>query len=341
MSSHQLTLTCEGIHHIKDFFPPMRSASPSDESSSSSSCSSDDEHKVSCSAKKQGKRGKRGKRGRHGKQGNIGATGPLGPTGPIGLLGPTGPVGKSGPIGKTGPVGPTGPTGHIGLNGPTGPTGPNGRSGSIGPTGLIGMTGPHGRSGPTGPTGPTGTTGRSGSIGPTGSTGHTGSSGPSGMNGTIGPTGPQGLPGSGALGVAEFIHTSQSPNNSVAPGTAFTIDTQVFNTIPSTIIESTGAGGNVFILATPGVYVFDYEMSLGSAGSVALYVGPSIGSIAIDTHTIAGSTTATTWIHGRAVEVVGNVPLIVAVSSVGGTPSVVLAGTTDFYMIRLTILKVS
>jgi hypothetical protein len=43
-------------------------------------------------------------------------------------------------------------------------------------------------------------------------------------------------------------------------------------------------------------------MSLASAGSVAIYTGANSASLSIDTNTISGSTTATTWIHGRAIE---------------------------------------
>jgi hypothetical protein len=101
-----------------------------------------------------------------------------------------------------------------------------------------------------------------------------------------------------------------------------------------------GAGGTVFTLSD-GVYVIDYEMSLGSAGSVALYTGPNSGALAVDNATVSGSTTATTWIHGRVVQ---NVPttLVIAVSSVVGTAAVVTAGTAaGLYMIRLTLLKIA
>jgi len=142
-------------------------------------------------------------------------------------------------------------------------------------------------------------------------------------------------------GFAEFIRTIQVPNNSVPPGTAFTIDTQVFNSVPSAIVASPGAGGTVFTLAT-GTYLLDYEMSLGAAGSVGLYTGPTAGTLALDPNSVAGSLTSTTWIHGQAFVVVPATPVVVAVSSVIGTASVVTAGTDFFsYMIRLNILKMT
>ena len=82
-------------------------------------------------------------------------------------------------------------------------------------------------------------------------------------------------------------------------------------------------------------------MSLTSAGSVAIYKGPAAGSLAVDNDTIAGSTTATTWIHGRSVEEVSTT-LVVAISSVVGTAAVTTAGTAaGFYMVRITFLKVA
>ena len=81
-------------------------------------------------------------------------------------------------------------------------------------------------------------------------------------------------------------------------------------------------------------------MSLSSAGSVAIYVGPNAGSLAIDTNTVAGSSTATTWIHGRALVEVPGVSLVAAISSVVGSAVVVPAGTAPQIMIRLTIIKI-
>lgn len=174
--------------------------------------------------------------------------------------------------------------------------------------------------------------GISGTIGVTGATGATGATGQPGTTGV-----------GGILGAAEFVQLIQSPNQSIPPGTAFTIATQVFNSAPASIVASAGAGGTVFTLNTAGTYVFDYEMSLHDAGSVAIYTGLTSGSLAIDNNTIAGSTTATTWIHGRAFVVVPvGAPLVAAISSVTGTAAVVTAGTAaGFYVVRLTILQVS
>lgn len=162
-----------------------------------------------------------------------------------------------------------------------------------------------------------------------------GAIGPAGATGAIGPAG-----ATGVVGAAEFIRTIQSPNNSVPPGTAFTIDTQVFNNVPAAIVASAGAGGTVYTLSA-GTYLIDYEMSLTAAGSVGIYIGPSSGSLALDTNTVAGSTTGTTWIHGRAIEVVPTTSVF-AISSVVGTAAVTTAGTdAGSFMVRLTILKIA
>ena len=225
--------------------------------------------------------------------------------------------------------------------GPTGPAGPAGVAGPLGPTGPTGAAGAAGALGPTGPTGPTGAAGVAGPLGPTGPTGAAGTNGTNGTNGLIGPTGPTGAAGASSIGgFAEYVRMIQSPNNSVPPGTAFTIDTEVINTMPLNVTAGAGAGGTVFSF-TPGVYVLDYEMSLEAAGSIAIYTGPNSGSLSIDTFSIAGSTTGTTWIHGRSVVNAINTT-VAGISPVIGTAAVVTAGSAaGFYMVRLTILKIS
>ena len=212
-----------------------------------------------------------------------------------------------------------GKRGHTGRTGRRGPTGQNGPTGRAGATGQIG---------PIGATGATGSTGSTGSIGATGATGFTGATG------SIGATGATSI-----IGYAEYIQSTQSPNDNISPGTAFTIDTEVYNTVPLFISATSGAGGTVFTL-TQGTYVIDYEMSLSSAGSLAIYTGASAASLTIDTNTISGSSTATTWIHGRAIENVSTT-LVIAISSVVGTASVTTAGTASSYIIRLIILKIA
>jgi hypothetical protein len=161
-----------------------------------------------------------------------------------------------------------------------------------------------------------------------------------GLNGETGPQGYTGVQGPNSIiGYAEYIRIIQTPNNSIAPGTAFTIDTEVYNSIPAFIVASPGASGTVFTLGT-GTYVIDYETSLASAGSLAIYSGANAASLSIDPNTISGSITATTWIHGRAIETVLT-SLVIAISSVVGTADVTTAGNATPFMIRLTILKIA
>jgi hypothetical protein len=104
-------------------------------------------------------------------------------------------------------------------------------------------------------------------------------------------------------------------------------------------MAGSGAGGTAFTLGA-GVYVIDYETSLEASGSIALYTGPNSGALAIDVDTIAGSSTGTTWIHGRTIEVVST-SLVIAVSSVVGTAAVSTAGSSSSFMIRITFLKIA
>jgi len=151
-----------------------------------------------------------------------------------------------------------------------------------------------------------------------------------------------------SVGAAEYVKRTQPPNNSRAPGVAFLVDTEVLNTVPSSIVASAGAGGTAWTLST-GLYVMDYEMSLGDAASIVVMNAPNVGSLGVatfDTNTIAGSSTATTWIHGRAMINVASGSRVVAVTPHTGTQAVVAAGTaTDgtgvYYTIRVTFLKLA
>jgi hypothetical protein len=254
-----------------------------------------------------------------------------GKRGRTGFTGPSGSAGLQGSIGFTGPFGPTGLQGATGFTGPSGPTGLQGATGFTGPSGPTGLQGATGFTGPSGPTGLQGATGFTGPSGPTGLQGATGFTGP------FGPTGLQGA--TSAIGYAEYVYEIQTPNNSIPPGTAFTINNQVYNSVPSLIVASTGAGGTVFTLG-PGTYVIDYETSLVSAGSLAIYTGATSASLSIDTNTISGSSTATTWIHGRAIEFVST-SLVIALSSVVGTAGVSTSGNASPYMVRIILLKIA
>ncbi len=212
----------------------------------------------------------------------------------------------------------------------------------VGPARPQGATGP---AGPQGPQGPIGATGTNGTNGTNGAVGPQGPQGPQGLTGDTGPAGPTGV-----VGYAEYIQTTQLPSNdSVPPGTAFSFNTPVWNSIPLdiTALQATNVG-TVFRLEI-GTYVIDYEMSLEGAGAIALYTGASVLDIsavaARDDDTIAGSTGGTTWIHGRSIQVVTalNAPLFIEVSCAVGGCTVPIAGgnAAGSYMTRITILKIA
>ena len=141
------------------------------------------------------------------------------------------------------------------------------------------------------------------------------------------------------IGYAEFTQLTQGSNASVVPGAGFTFNTTVTDTIGVGLSTVLGGQGTLFLLPV-GTYVIDYEMSLSTSAAIALYTGLTSGSLAIDNNTIAGSTTAVTWVHGRAIEK-ADTPLFFDVSPDSATAAVILAGSSPAYMVRLTILKIA
>ena len=256
--------------------------------------------------------------------GATGATGRTGPTGPTGATGATG-VGATGPTGAQGITGSSG--GPVGPTGPTGATGATGNTGATGPTGATGV----GATGPTGAIGPSG-----GPIGPTGPTGASG--------GPIGPTGPTGSVGN--LGqVAEYVQLTQGTNSSVAPGKAvsYLVDhpAGVINTIGITTNTGPAGQGTAFNLPI-GTYLVDWENSSDGPWSLALYQGVSNTVLAVNNDTIAGSSTATTWIHGSAYVASTGGNTWVMVSPVTGTQAIPTAGTAaGEFIARIRFLQLS
>lgn len=228
---------------------------------------------------------------------------------------------------------------QAGVAGPTGATGPSG--GPPGPTGATGVTGPTG-TGATGATGVTGVTGATGATGVTGATGATGVTGATGATGTAGNVGQ----------FAEFVQTTQGSNASIAPGQAvsYLVDnpTGIVNTIGITTATATGPGGpqgTAFNLP-PGTYVVDFENSSDAAWSLAIYQSHTSTFTLIDVldDTIAGSSTATTWIHGRAyVNINGDIGNTwICISPVTGTQAIPTAGTAaGEFVARITFLRLT
>lgn len=163
--------------------------------------------------------------------------------------------------------------------------------------------------------------------------------------GPQGPQGPAGPAGGGASLAAEFVQHTQAPNNSRAPGDAIMYETDnpggVYNTIG--ITTTTRADGGTEFLLPVGTYIVDFENSADAAWSLAIYksvVSPVVlGDI--DTNTIAGASTATTWIHGRAI-IVAAAPTFFIISPVTGTQGIPTAGTAaGEFIARLTVLKIA
>lgn len=144
--------------------------------------------------------------------------------------------------------------------------------------------------------------------------------------------------------VAEFVQKSQGSNVSIAPGSAVSYladQAAVVDTIGVGTSTGPGGQGTAFSLPT-GTYLIDFENSNGSAWSLAVYKGGSPTAVTIDTNTIAGASTATSWIHGRAYFVSAPGANWFIISPVVGTAAIPTAGTASGeYIARLTILRLS
>lgn len=159
----------------------------------------------------------------------------------------------------------------------------------------------------------------------------------------VGASGTSGFSGAAGGGsYAEYVQHTQAPNNSVAPGSAimFTTDSaNVFDTIGITTGSGVGGQGTEFHVPA-GIYSIDYEMSNDAAWSLAIYKGSVANTLSIDNNTISGSSTATTWIHGKAI-LDASTNRYFAISPVTGTQAVPTAGTASGqYIARLNITKI-
>lgn len=144
---------------------------------------------------------------------------------------------------------------------------------------------------------------------------------------------------------AEYVQRTQAPNNSIPPGRAisYLVDnpTGIFNTIGITTAAGPGPQGTAFNLPV-GVYMIDFENSADAASSFAIYQGSSNTVLTVNNDTIAGASTATSWIHGRAIirSTTGNTWMMV--SPVTGTAAIPTAGTAaGQYIARITFLKIA
>jgi hypothetical protein len=145
--------------------------------------------------------------------------------------------------------------------------------------------------------------------------------------------------------IAEFVQLSQGENVSIAPGNAVSY-TEDHGAVVDTIGITTAGGpsgqGTAFTLPS-GTYLVDFENSNDAAWSLAIAQGAPGGPYTTDVNTIAGSSTATTWIHGRAyVHSNGTLGSTIIVTPVVGTHAIPTAGTaTGEYVARITFLRLT
>ena len=234
-----------------------------------------------------------------------------------------------------------------GGGGGRGRAGAQGSQGTQGPgAGAQGFQGAQGTTGSQGFQGFQGFQG-SGVQGAQGFQGFQGSQGVQGAQGVQGFQGSEGAQGSSFGGFAEFVQYTQAPNGSVAPGLALELltdnPTGVFNTLGITTAAAP-TQGTAFNLPV-GFYMVDYETSTSSVGPLVISQGlinviPT--DYTADINTKAGSTTATTWIHGRGI-VESSVALgqwIIVGPTDSVTAAVVPTGGAPQYIVRVTFLKI-
>lgn len=151
------------------------------------------------------------------------------------------------------------------------------------------------------------------------------------------PAGLQGL-------AAQFVQYTQSPNNSVASGLAFELltdnPTGVYNTIPGLTTASAPTQGTAILLPI-GNYIVDYETSMSSVGPIAISLSPTNATYTVYIPSKSGSTTATTWVHGRSILSITGADKYMIVGPTDSVAAVVVtSGGAPQYIVRLTILQI-
>lgn len=187
---------------------------------------------------------------------------------------------------------------------------------------------------------------------PPGPDGPAGATGPAGPTGATGPAGPQ---GGNVANAAIAMFTSTGAQASVAGGVPFFIGTgatgtTILNTQPTVIGAFTAVinsqSGSIFNITKAGTYQFDYEATWAGAHSFALFwrlvsAGLPGGTTVFTEYagSVAGSATATTWVHGRYIDKI-TVPTYYYISPVlTDTISLSALPVVATNMIRLTIVQ--
>jgi hypothetical protein len=151
------------------------------------------------------------------------------------------------------------------------------------------VQGEQGATGPTGVQGPSGVQGIQGVQGLLGNIG--GSQGSKGPQGRPGASGPQGQPGP-IIDYKEYytLNPDDRGNNNpdVNPGSPVIFLFKVFPIFPDDKIGQLGVGN--FTLQ-PAVYRISWQVSIGNAGQLQLWAGPSLGTQTAVQSTTVGTTT--------------------------------------------------
>lgn len=142
---------------------------------------------------------------------------------------------------------------------------------------------------------------------------------------------------------AEYLQFVQGANASVAVGSPFLVGTLVNNTIPTSVSGTVASNGGTYFQLPAGTFAIDYETSTSASASLALFFATTaptlIGSYAVDNNTICGSSTGTTWIHGRAIKTFGSTTyFFFGPQASGANVAVPTAGFgAGNYVVRVTI----
>jgi hypothetical protein len=151
------------------------------------------------------------------------------------------------------------------------------------------------------------------------------------------------IPALPSLG-AQFVQTVQGANISVASGLAFDLvtgslyPTGTFNTAGITFGGAPTQG--TYFHLPPGNWMIDFETSMSSVGPIAMSTGTaSTGPYTPYIASKAGSTTATTWVHGRTIysaAQVATAPFVIFGPTDSVAAAVVTTGGAPQYIVRVT-----
>ena len=195
--------------------------------------------------------------------------------------------------------------------------------------GSIPELGAVGPPGPAGPTGATGATGAAGATGATGAAGATGATGPAGATGATGAQGPAGT----VLSFCDF-YAFMPPFNGSTVAIGGAVSFPIAGTASgSDIVES---NGNTFTVATTGIYLVTFQVSVTESGQLAL----SQNGVALG-QSVVGRATGTSQIVGTSMVTAsaGDTLQVINSSSPAALTITPLAGGTNPVSAHLTILR--